>query len=152
VLVLGNAVGMGVFGLFVLMGKRTGVSQMVLSRSAFGRTGAYLPAAIQLVVSAGWCAINTFVVLDLVLALLDKAGFTGGTTTKLVVVMFVMAIQAWIAAKGFRIIALFEKYTVPVTLGILFVMTVVAWSQFDIHWDYAGDGLTAGTDWPPGAG
>jgi NCS1 family nucleobase:cation symporter-1 len=142
VLVLGNAVGMGVFGLFVLMGKRTGVSQMVLSRSAFGRTGAYLPAAIQLVVSAGWCAINTFVVLDLVLALLDKAGFTGGTTTKLVVVMFVMAIQAWIAAKGFRIIALFEKYTVPVTLGILFVMTVVAWSQFDIHWDYAGDGLT----------
>jgi NCS1 family nucleobase:cation symporter-1 len=66
VLVLGNAVGMGVFGLFVLMGKRTGVSQMVLSCSAFGRTGAYLPAAIQLVVSAGWCAINTFVVLDLV--------------------------------------------------------------------------------------
>ena len=34
-------------GLFVLMGQETGVSQMVLSRSAFGRRGAYLPAAMQ---------------------------------------------------------------------------------------------------------
>jgi purine-cytosine permease-like protein len=36
VLVLGNLIGMAVFGFFVLMGQRTGVSQMVLTRSAFG--------------------------------------------------------------------------------------------------------------------
>src|SRR5437763_15752931 len=47
VLVLGNIVGMAAFGFFVLMGQRTGVSQMVLSRAAFGRRGAYLPAALQ---------------------------------------------------------------------------------------------------------
>src|SRR4051812_29720955 len=33
VLVLGNAIGMVVFGFFVLMGQRTGVSQMVLARA-----------------------------------------------------------------------------------------------------------------------
>jgi nucleobase:cation symporter-1, NCS1 family len=47
VLVAGNVLGMSVFGFFVLMGQRTGVSQMVLSRSAYGRRGAYLPAAMQ---------------------------------------------------------------------------------------------------------
>ena len=31
------------FGLFCVMGHRTGVNQMVLSRSAFGRRGAYVP-------------------------------------------------------------------------------------------------------------
>ena len=65
---------MAVFGFFVLMGQRTGVSQMVLSRVAFGRRGAYLPAAMQGLLSAGWCAINTWIVLDLVVALFGKVG------------------------------------------------------------------------------
>ena len=47
VLVFGNLIGMAVFGFFVLMGQQTAVSQMVLSRAAFGRRGAYLPAALQ---------------------------------------------------------------------------------------------------------
>src|SRR3981081_2156955 len=34
VLVIGNLIGMAAFGFFVLMGQRTGVSQMVLSRAA----------------------------------------------------------------------------------------------------------------------
>ena len=37
VLVVGNVVGCAFFGLFCVMGKRTGVNQMVLSRAAFGR-------------------------------------------------------------------------------------------------------------------
>ena len=47
VLVLGNLIGMAVFGLFVLMGQRTGVTGMVLGRAAFGRRGNYLPSLIQ---------------------------------------------------------------------------------------------------------
>ncbi len=65
VLVVGNIIGMSVFGFFVLMGQRTGVTQMVLSRSAFGRRGAYLPTAFQFMIATGWCAINTWIVLDL---------------------------------------------------------------------------------------
>ena len=79
VLVAGNVLGMAVFGFFVLMGQRTGVSQMVLSRSAYGRRGAYLPAAMQGLLSAGWCAVNTWIVLDLVVALFGKVGIHGGT-------------------------------------------------------------------------
>jgi NCS1 family nucleobase:cation symporter-1 len=140
--VLGNLVGMGVFGFFVLMGQRTGVSQMVLTRSAFGRRGAYLPAIVQGVTSAGWCAINTWIVLDLVVALLGQLGIEGGVGMKIAIVAVVMSLQTWIAANGFRWIAAFEKYTVPVTLVVLLVMTVVAWTKLDVDWGYAGAGLT----------
>ena len=142
VLVVGNLIGMAVFGFFVLMGQRTGVSQMVLTRSAFGRRGAYLPAIIQGITSAGWCAINTWIVLDLVVALLGQLGIEGGIGMKIAIVAVVMALQTWIAANGFRWIAAFEKYTVPVTLAVLLVMTVVAWTKLDVDWGYDGAGLT----------
>ncbi|MBO9520454.1 MAG: cytosine permease [Nocardioidaceae bacterium] len=144
VLVLGNLIGMAIFGFFVLMGQRTGVSQMVLARSAFGRRGAYLPALIQGITSAGWCAINTWIVLDLVMALLGELGIDGSTGLKVVVVLVVMALQTWIAANGFRWIAAFEKYTVPVTLVVLLGMSIVAWTKLDIDWGYSGAGLQGG--------
>ena len=145
VLVLGNVIGMGVFGFFVLMGQRTGVTQMVLSRSAFGRRGAYLPTAFQFLITIGWCAINTWIVLDLVTSLFGEIGIDGGRGLKIAAVLVIMATQVLIAAYGFKAIATFEKYTVPVTLVVLAAMTVVAWTQLDIDWSYAGTGL-AGTE------
>ncbi len=145
VLVLGNVIGMATFGFFVLMGQRTGVSQMVLSRSAFGRRGAYLPTAFQFVIATGWCAINTWIVLDLVTSLFSEIGIDGGRGLKVFVVLVIMGLQVLIAAYGFRAIAAFEKYTVPVTLLVLAVMTIVAWSKVDVDWGYAGAGL-AGTE------
>lgn len=145
VLVIGNIIGMATFGFFVLMGQRTGVTQMVLSRSAFGRRGAYLPTAFQFVIATGWCSINTWIVLDLVTSLFGQLGIDGGKTLQVVTVLVIMGLQVLIAAYGFRAIATFEKYTVPVTLLVLAAMTVVAWTKIDIKWDYAGAGL-AGAD------
>lgn len=147
VLVGGNAIGMLVFGAFVLLGQRTGVTQMVLGRAAFGRRGAYLPTVIQGVMSAGWCAINTWIVLDLVLALLRQLGFSGGNGTKIVVVLVVMATQTVIAAQGFGWIAVFEKYTVPVTLVVLLGMTIVAWTRLDVDWSFPGQELGGVERW-----
>ena len=145
VLVIGNLIGMAVFGFFVLMGQRTGVTQMVLSRSAFGRRGAYLPTAFQFVIATGWCAINTWIVLDLVTSLFAEIGIDGGRGLKIATVVVIMVLQVLIAAYGFRAIATFEKYTVPVTLVVLAAMTVVAWTQVDVDWGYPGSGLE-GTD------
>jgi nucleobase:cation symporter-1, NCS1 family len=142
VLVLGNIIGMAVFGFFVLMGQRTGVSQMVLARASFGRIGAYLPAAIQGIIAIGWCAINTWIILDLVTALFDKLGYDGGRGFRILVALFIMAIQVVIAALGFRAIATFEKWTVPVTLVVVLAMTIVGWSKSGVDWSYGGDHLT----------
>jgi toxin CptA len=142
VLVVGNVIGMALFGFFVLMGQRTGVSQMVLSRAAFGRRGAYLPAAIQGLIATGWCAVNTWIILDLVMALFGKLGISGGIGMKIVVALVVMAAQVLIAAFGFRAIATFERWTVPVTLIVVLVMSVIAWTRTGVHWNWAGHHLT----------
>jgi len=49
-----------------------------------------------------------------------------------------MGLQIWLAARGFRSIAKFERYTVPVTFCVLIAMTIVAWSKNSVHWGYAG--------------
>ena len=66
VVVIGNLAGSALFGLFATMGHKTGVNQMVLSRSAFGRRGAYIPSVAQLFLTMGWIGVNTWVILDLV--------------------------------------------------------------------------------------
>lgn len=138
VLAIGNAIGVTIFGAFVLMGQRTGVTQMVLSRSAFGRRGAYLPAFFQVIIATGWIAINTWIILDLSVALLKQLGLPETAFIKVLVVFVLMAIQVGLAVLGFYAIRTFEKWTVPFTLVILAAMSIVAWTGGDIQWGFAG--------------
>jgi NCS1 nucleoside transporter family len=148
VLVIGNVVGCAFFGLFCVMGKRTGVNQMVLSRAAFGRRGAYLPAVAQLLMTMGWLGVNTWVVLDLVLGIFKHMGYDNpGTGTKYAVGIAIMAVQVVIAIVGFYLIQAFEKYTVPVAAVIVIVMSILAWTKVDVVWTHStahgADKLTA---------
>ena len=150
VLVIGNVVGCAFFGLFCVMGHRTGVNQMVLSRAAFGRRGAYLPAAAQLLMTMGWLGVNTWVVLDLVLGIFKHMGYNHpGTGTKYAVGIGIMAIQVVIAIVGFYLIQAFEKYTVPVAAIIVVVMSILAWTKINVVWTHStahgADKLTAVT-------
>ncbi|MET0897173.1 MAG: cytosine permease [Mycobacterium sp.] len=143
VLAVGNAIGMSLFGLFVVIGQRTGVTGMVLSRAVFGRRGAYVPAAVQAVLCMGWCAVNTWIVLDLVMALLGRIGLVDPDNAahgaRIGVAAFIMIIQVAIAWFGYRVIAAFERWTVPPTVVVLLAMTGVAWIGLDVDWGYAGD-------------
>lgn len=146
VLVAGNLVGMALFGLFVLLGQRTGATGMVLSRAAFGRRGAYVPAVVQALLAIGWCAVNTWIILDLVMALFGELGLVDPAApnyaAKIAVAAVIMGVQVLISWIGYRAIAGFERWTVPPTIVVLVAMSVVAWTQLDIDWSYAG---------PPGA-
>ncbi|HET8758525.1 MAG TPA: cytosine permease [Solirubrobacteraceae bacterium] len=134
VITIGNLAGCALFGLFCVMGHRTGVNQMVLSRSAFGRRGAYVPGVAQLLLTMGWVGVNTWVVLDLTLGVLDEIGITGGTGLKYVIGFALMAVQVLIAIYGFYLIRTFEKYTVPIAAAIMLVMSVLAWTKSDVEW------------------
>lgn len=146
VLIVGNLIGMSLFGLFVLMGQRTGVTGMVLSRGAFGRRGNYVPAAIQAALAIGWCAVNTWIILDLVMALFGELGIVdpdgNNYAGRIAVATFLMCIQVAISWLGYRAISAFERWTVPPTIAVLVLMSVTAWFFLDIDWSYAG---------PPGA-
>ncbi|MGP9624299.1 MULTISPECIES: purine-cytosine permease family protein [unclassified Corynebacterium] len=142
VLVLGNFIGMSIFGVLVVLGQKTGVTGMVLSRAVFGRRGAYLPAAIQAVLCAGWCAVNTWIVLDLVMSLLDKIGIVNAANDnvgpKIIVAAILMVTQVAISWAGYKAISAFERWTVPPTVVILAVMSFVAWVLLDVDWGYSG--------------
>jgi NCS1 family nucleobase:cation symporter-1 len=138
VLVIGNLIGCALFGAFCVMGYRTGVNQMTLSRAAFGRRGAYLPAVAQMLMTMGWLGVNTWVVLDLVLGILTHLGIDNpGTGTKYAVGIIIMAIQAGIAIVGFYWIQTFEKYTVPIAAAIMVLMSILAWSKVNIVWGHS---------------
>jgi NCS1 nucleoside transporter family len=134
VIAVGNLAGCAIFGLFCVMGHRTGVNQMVLSRSAFGRRGAYVPGVAQLLLTMGWVGVNTWVVLDLTLGVLSEIGINGGTGLKYVIGFALMAVQVLIAIYGFYLIRTFEKYTVPIAAVVMLVMSVLAWTKSDVEW------------------
>jgi NCS1 nucleoside transporter family len=138
VVVLGNVVGCTLFGLFCIMGHRTGVNQMVLSRTAFGRRGAYLPAAAQMLMTMGWLGVNTWVVLDLVLGIFDHMGYHHpGTGAKYAVGIGIMVVQAVIAIVGFYLIQTFEKITVPIAAIVMIVMSILVWTKVNVVWSHS---------------
>src|SRR6478735_5352815 len=142
VLIVGNLIGMAGFGFFVILGQRTGATGMLLARGAFGRRGAYLPAAIQAVIAIGWSAVNTWVILDLIMALFGMIGWVDPTLTNLgwriATAAVIMGIQVAICYRGYRAISRFERITMPPTVLVLIAMSVVAWTQLDIDWSYQG--------------
>ena len=129
VIVLGNLVGCAIFGAFTVMGHKTGVNQMVLSRSAFGRRGAYLPSALMFLMTLGWIGVNTYFPVKIAVAILGQFGLGDTWLTNFLVVTVVMVIQVLIGIYGFYAIRTFEKYTVPVTVLIMALMSVLAWTR-----------------------
>ncbi|WP_113716914.1 purine-cytosine permease family protein [Arthrobacter dokdonensis] len=142
VLIVGNAIGMAGFGFFVILGQRTGATGMLLARGAFGRRGAYLPAAIQATIAIGWSAVNTWVILDLVMALFGMIGWVDphqqNIPVRILVAAIIMSIQVAICYRGYRAIAKFERITMPPTIIVLVAMSIIAWTHLDINWGYAG--------------
>jgi toxin CptA len=86
--------------------------------------------------------VNTWIVLDLVMALLGKLGVVDPDApnigARIGVAALIMLIQVTIAWFGYRVIAAFERWTVPVTLVVLVAMSAVAWFHLHINWSYAG--------------
>ncbi|MDR7127621.1 cytosine permease [Pseudotabrizicola sp. 4114] len=134
VIIVGNLIGAALFGFMCIMGHRTGVPQMVLSRATFGRRGAYLPTLMQVLMPIGWVAINTWVVLDLAMAAFERLGVAGSPELKYSIAVVVMITQVCIAAWGFNAIKYFERYTMPVILIIMLVMTGLAFFEVDVQW------------------
>ena len=129
IMVVGQAAGALIFGGFTLMGKRTGVSQLALSRMAFGRRGNNIPSIVNGVIVLGWLGLNTYVVLGLATYCLHKLGLPNNHATEYSVAAVIMIIQLVIGTLGFYAIRTFEKWTVPALGAVMAVMTVLAFSK-----------------------
>ncbi|CAN5225356.1 cytosine permease [soil metagenome] len=129
VIVIGNLFGCAIFAAFTVMGHKTGVNQMVLARSAFGRRGAYLPSLLMFLMTLCWIGVNTYFPVKISMAILTPFGIPDNGITTFIVTTLVMVVQVWIGIYGFYAIRTFEKYTVPVTVAIMVLMSALAWSQ-----------------------
>jgi NCS1 nucleoside transporter family len=145
VIAIGNLFGCAIFGAFTVMGHKTGVNQMVLSRSAFGRRGAYLPSLLMFLMTLCWIGVNTYFPVKISTAILAQFGIPDSMLVTFIVITVVMVLQVGIGIYGFYAIRTFEKYTVPVTVAIMALMSVLAWSRPGVvNWN-----LTSSL--PPGA-
>jgi NCS1 nucleoside transporter family len=129
VIVFGNIFGCAIFAAFTVMGHKTGVNQMVLSRSAFGRRGAYLPSLLMFLMTLGWIGVNTYFPVKISIGILSQFGVPDTLLITFIIMTLVMVIQVAIGIYGFYAIRTFEKYTVPVTVVIMVLMSVLAWTQ-----------------------
>ncbi len=145
VVVIGNLVGCAIFAAFTVMGHKTGVNQMVLSRSAFGVRGAYLPSVLMFLMTLCWIGVNTYFPVKIAIAILGQFGVPDTWLIEIVIITLVMALQVSIGVYGFYAIRTFEKYTVPVTVVIMVLMSILAWTQPGVvNWGLA-------SSLPPGA-
>jgi NCS1 nucleoside transporter family len=129
VIVIGNLVGCAIFAAFTVMGHKTGVNQMVLSRSAFGVRGAYLPSVLMFLMTLCWIGVNTYFPVKIAVAILGQFGVPDTWLVEIIIITLVMALQVSIGVYGFYAIRTFEKYTVPVTVAIMVLMSILAWTR-----------------------
>jgi purine-cytosine permease-like protein len=118
---------------------------MVLSRSSFGVRGAVLPSILMFLMTLGWIGVNTYFPVKISMAILGQFGIPDTWLIEIVIMTVVMVLQVVIGVYGFYAIRTFEKYTVPPTIAVMVLMSVLAWTRPGVvNWD-----LT--TSLPPGA-
>jgi nucleobase:cation symporter-1, NCS1 family len=118
-IVLGTVLGAAPFALLSLIGPATGYPQIAHSRSAFGRRGAYVPAALNWFSTTGWSAV-TFILGGLALSeFLPAIPFAAG-------VAIFAAIQIVVALYGHNLLHRFEQVMALLLVVVFAAMTVVS--------------------------
>ncbi|WP_375482699.1 purine-cytosine permease family protein [uncultured Jatrophihabitans sp.] len=124
-IVLGTALGSATHGVLSSWGPGHGLPQMIISRSAFGFFGNYVPATVNsLVAGIGWFAVNSVSGALALHTLFDRLSAT-------VCLLLVVAAQLVIAFFGHNLIHAFERFAFPV-LTVVFVIACV-WALSKSH-------------------
>jgi nucleobase:cation symporter-1, NCS1 family len=117
-IVVGTALGAVTHGILSTWGPKSGLCQMVLSRSGFGFLGNILPAGINaLAAGIGWFAVNS------ISGALALNSLVSGLPKSLCLIIVVVA-QLAIAFLGHNLVHAFERYAFPV-LAVIFVISSV---------------------------
>ncbi len=121
-IVLGTVLGATPFALLSVIGPETGYPQIAHSRGAFGRRGAYIPAALNWVSTTGWSAV-TFILGGLALSeFVPAIPFVAG-------VALFAAIQIVVALYGHNFLHRFEQAMALILVVVFAAMTVVSLQQ-----------------------
>ncbi|WP_432511326.1 purine-cytosine permease family protein [Kineococcus sp. SYSU DK001] len=117
-----------VVGLVAIAGKRGSAPTMTLSRAAFGVHGNRLPSLVSWLLTLGWETSLAAVAVLATATVLDRLGAGGGTGTKLVALVVVVALIVLGGTLGFGVIMRMQRWITVVT-----AVLTVAYIAFAAH-------------------
>jgi len=123
-IILGNIIGALPASFTAIMGPRTGMPQLPLSRMAFGRA-IVVPGLANWLTTIAWDAINALFGSEALVVLFHLPFWLG--------LLIIIAAQGTLAVFGFELIHTFEKWA-SIILGVIFaILTVKIALIGDIH-------------------
>jgi purine-cytosine permease-like protein len=119
-------------GFIAVAGKRGSAPTMVLSRAAFGVRGNKLPAVISWLLTVGWETVLIILATLATATVFQHLGWGGGTLTKVIALIVVVALTIFGGVMGFDAIMRMQTAITVVTgvLTIVFIALVAS----RIHW------------------
>jgi len=122
-ILIGNALGCLPVGLNATIGPRTGLTQMEISRFAFGRLGTRVPSGLNWLCAVGWDAVNN---VPSVLALVALAAMYGLALPFWLGLAALVAVQLVASMYGHHVVQLLAKYLCYVLIVVFAVTGIVA--------------------------
>jgi len=132
--VIGTVLSFLACGFIALAGKRGSAPTMVLSRAAFGVRGNKLPAVISWMLTVGWETVLVILATLATATVFHRLGWAGGggTGTKAVALIVVVALTIFGGVMGFDLIMRMQTWITVVT-GV-FTVVFMALVADKIHW------------------
>src|SRR5215471_3543427 len=127
-----QAVVVSLIGIIAVAGKRGSAPTMVLGRAAFGVNGNKLPSVISWLLTVGWETVLVILATLATATVFDRLGWGGGTATKIIALIVVVALTIFGGVMGFDLIMRMQSVITIVTavLTVGFIILVVD----KIHW------------------
>jgi len=119
-------------GLIAVAGKRGSAPTMVLSRAAFGVNGNKLPALISWVLTVGWETVLVILATLATATVFTQLGWGGGTATKVIALIIVVALTIIGGVMGFDLIMRMQTWITLVTGAATVVFIALVADK--IHW------------------
>ena len=119
-------------GLIAVAGKRGSAPTMVLSRAAFGVNGNKLPALVSWVLTVGWETVLVILATLATATVFTQLGWGGGTATKVIALIIVVALTIIGGVMGFDLIMRMQTWITLVT-GVATVVFIALVAD-KIHW------------------
>src|SRR6516225_9711128 len=119
-------------GFIAVAGKRGSAPTMVLGRAAFGVNGNKLPSVISWLLTVGWETVLVILATLATATVFDRLGWGGGSVTKVIALIVVVALTIFGGVMGFDLIMRMQSVITIVTavLTVGFIILVVD----KIHW------------------
>jgi len=119
-------------GFIAVAGKRGSAPTMVLGRAAFGVNGNKLPSVISWLLTVGWETVLVILATLATATVFERLGWGGGTVTKVIALIVVVALTIFGGVMGFDLIMRMQSVITIVTavLTIGFIILVID----KIHW------------------